>query len=142
MAKTIALVFIFVLLAGVGATLWMGRGGTPEGDTMSVYQGTIRRSARGSGRVEGLAETTLMFPLSGRLNKVYAKEGTDVPELDNLAELNTEEVDVRIAQADLELKQAQAKLQQVSVSRPSEEIEQAKEKLMQETDGIQSLTAK
>jgi multidrug resistance efflux pump len=142
MAKTIVLVFVFLLLAAAGTTVWMSRNGSSESETFVVYKGTIRRSARGSGRVEGMSETTLMFPVAGRLNKVHIKEGADVPEFENLAELNIEEVDVRIAQADQELKQAQAKLQQVSVNRSTEEIEQAKEKLMQETDGIKSLTAR
>src|SRR5690349_17847651 len=134
MAKTIALIFIFLLLAGAGATLWLGKGGATDSEQFVAYRGPIRRSTRGSGRVEGVSETTLMFPVSGRLNKVYAKEGSEVPEFENLAELNTEEVEVRIAQADQELKQAQAKLQQVSVNRSNEEIEQAKEKLIQESD--------
>ena len=142
MLRTIVTVVIFVLLAGVAAFIYLGGPSQKNEETYVVSVGMVKKSVKGLGRVEGIAEANLSFGRPGRLDTVEKTEGQEVGVNDTIALMNSAETDAQIAQANADVKSAQAKLDLVQVSRPPEVIQQAEEKLRQATDEITAADAR
>src|SRR5476649_630145 len=110
MLRTIVTVVIFILLAGVAAFIYLGGPSQKNEETYVVSVGMVKKSVKGLGRVEGIAEANLSFGRPGRLDAVEKTEGQEVGVNDTIALMNSAETDAQIAQANADVKSALAKL--------------------------------
>jgi len=131
MVKKLLLLFATLVLAGGGALIYLGRGPAAPGETAIATMGSVRRAVRGSGRVEGLPETTLSFGMPGRVETVNVREGEEVVMNNTLAELNPSEVEKQIKLAEAAAKEARAEVDLAKTPPPPEAIRQAEEKYEQ-----------
>ncbi len=142
MLRSIAWVVVLLMLLGLAAVVYLGGTKGPPDETYVTTIGMVKRSVKGLGRVEGVAESNMSFGRPGRLDTVLVTEGQEVDVNDILAEMNPSEVDAQIEQAQADLKTAKAKLELVRVQRAPQVIDQANEKLRQATDEIKSAEAR
>lgn len=80
--------------------------------TYTVQRGTITKTLDLVGRVMPTSQEDLSFRSDGYVSKVYFQRGDSVKKGDILAELETGDLDIQIAQAQLSLKVAETKLVQ------------------------------
>src|SRR5262245_48427076 len=120
MLRTILASIILLVLMGAGVAFWFATQPKTQNETYFVGVGMVKRSVKGLGRGEGVAEASLSFGRSGRLDEVLVCEGQEVDATDHLAKMNPSEVDAQIAQQAAELKITEAKLDLVQVNRPPE----------------------
>jgi multidrug resistance efflux pump len=142
MLRSIAWVVVLMLLLALGAVVYLGVPKTPTDETQVVSVGMVKRSVKGLGRVEGVAESNLSFGRPGRLDTVLVTEGQEVDINDVIAEMNPAEVDAQVEEAQTDLKTAKAKLELVKAQRPPQVIQQSEEKLQQATDEIKAARAR
>ena len=142
--KSAAWVVIVLLFLAALALVYFG---LPKGEQTdeTVKVGSILRTARATGRVEGLCEMTLSFGRAGMVDRVNVSEGQEV-ELNGdtppLAELNPTEADLQIAQGAAVLKEAEAKLELARIPRSPEALQQAEEKLTQASEEVKACALK
>ena len=136
MLRTLLSALVGVLLLGAAAIIFFYVPAQKNDETYVVSVGMVKKSVKGLGRVEGVAEATLSFGRPGRVDEVKVTESQEVEVNDDLAKLNPSEVDAQVAEADAEFKIKIAELDLVQVKRPPEVIQQADERLQQATDEI------
>jgi multidrug efflux pump subunit AcrA (membrane-fusion protein) len=119
---------IFLLVGGASALIYFSMRPADMPETHVVTIGSIRRQTRGLGRVEGLAEVSLVFGRPGQIAALSAVEGMDVEEGAVIAEQNSAELDTRIEVQKAQLRQAEAKLAKAKNPLPPEVVKQAEDK--------------
>lgn len=142
MLRSIAWVVVLMLLLGLGAVVYLGVPKTSTDETQVVTVGMVKRSVKGLGRVEGVAESNLSFGRPGRLDTVLVTEGQEVDINDVVAEMNPAEVDAQVEEGKIDVKTAKARLELVKAQRAPQVIQQAEEKLQQATDEIKAARAR
>jgi membrane fusion protein, multidrug efflux system len=75
--------------------------------TLLAEESEIIVPVRSSGRLAGRTESRLSFKTGGILNKIYVREGQNVEEGQLLAQLDLEEIDSQVKQAELMLQKAE-----------------------------------
>lgn len=132
------LVVVLVLVVGAGAygtsRLLTGRNGernTTTQETAQVYRGDIVLSVTGKGNLVPGAEIALGFRTSGVLASLEVQVGDRVAKGQVLARLDTQELELQLAQARLQLQQAEAALNQLLAGANATEILTARKNLEQ-----------
>ncbi len=126
--KHLIVVAIVVLIAGLGYAgydAWQSRQAlarAPAGETSVVERGSLLVAASGSGSLAPIADVSLAFPLSGRVAEVLVEEGEQVQAGQPLVRLDSEELELQVAQAEASLAVAQAQLAQLLAPPRPEEI--------------------
>jgi HlyD family secretion protein len=118
--RTWIIILIALLLAGGGGTLAYkhyvapaDESSEPVQQTATVTVGDIVITVGGSGELVPAAELDLAFRTSGVLEQVLVEVGDKVQEGDELARLETDELERAIANADVEVQLAQLDLAEV-----------------------------
>jgi RND family efflux transporter MFP subunit len=136
----IAVVFLLCLaLTGAVACLpFRGQGAKQEAapQPVEVVRGDLIISVSGSGSIGVANEASLAFDDSGKVDKIYVDEGDVVKEGEALAVLvpvDTDALELALAQAKLNLVQAEASVDQADASQAQAEaaLEEAKYNLQQ-----------
>jgi HlyD family secretion protein len=116
------IIVVLVLVAGggyVAYTRWFSpvslaeEPTEPTLETATVTQGDIVITADGSGELVPADELELAFRTSGVLGEVFVEVGDQVQEGDLLARLETDELELAVAQASVELELARLELADV-----------------------------
>ena len=93
-----------IVLIGAGVTFAMTRSqattSTTEAETGQVTQATLSSVVESSGSVSPESSVTLSFGASGTVSKVNAEVGDQVKKGDVLAELDTTDLELQVAQAE------------------------------------------
>ena len=96
-----------------------------EGEVVVVSKGVIVTNVVASGSIEPERKVNLAFKASGRLGRVYVKEGEVVQEGQLLAELERAELALQVRQAQAALAAAQAQLERATAPPAAEDIRAA-----------------
>jgi multidrug efflux pump subunit AcrA (membrane-fusion protein) len=84
--------------------------------TVTARQGVVQETVSGSGNLAPANEVDLDFGASGKVTKIYVKEGQHVSAGDLLARIDSRSAEVDVAQAKAELESAQATLDSAEAS--------------------------
>lgn len=129
--KKLAVLFILVLLGAAAAIIYAGKEVAPPGDTAFATRGKCERLVKGPGRIEGLGEKPLSFGMPGRVDEVKVQEMQEVALNDEIAVLNSADMDNQVKQAEDALNEAQVQLDAVKAACAPEVIAGATAKLEQ-----------
>ena len=116
-----------VLIAALGIAGYQGvapRGtgsGGPE-ETAIVRRGTLLVTVDATGSLAPQSEVSLSFSSSGRVAEVFVEEGQQVEVGQPLARLDTDELELQVAQAEAALAAAEAQLAQLLAPPRTEEV--------------------
>jgi len=132
----LAIALVLALSGGVYGGLRLlaarnGNGNTASLETAQVYQGDIVLSVIGKGNLVPAAQVALGFRTSGILATLEVKVGDHVEKGQILARLDTQELELQLAQARSKLQQAEATLNQLLAGASSTEILTARKNLEQ-----------
>jgi HlyD family secretion protein len=94
-----------------------------------VKRGAIEATVSATGNVAPEAEVTLTFESGGKVEKIFAEKGQMVEADDPLAELETDSLELQVAQAQATLALNEAKLQQAMKKADAEDIAAAEAEL-------------
>lgn len=94
----------------------------PEFDLAQVARGTIYQEISESGQVTMGEKINLAFKNTGRIKKIYAKVGDEVKEGQELAKLETADLEIQLQQAKISLELAQLNLDKLLAGASPEEI--------------------
>ena len=107
--KIIAAVVVLAAVAGFAAFFFMRSKGTgPEVSTASVSQTTLGVTVSASGKVQAGVRADVYPPTVGTLSEVYVADGAMVKAGDRLALMDTEPMEIQLAQAEAGLAQARS----------------------------------
>lgn len=95
---------------------------TDDLETAIVKRGTLIASVSASGTVEAKRRMALTFPTPGRVAEVYVAAGDEVSAGDPLVQLNTDELELQVAQARAGLAAAEAQLAQLKAGATAEDL--------------------
>ncbi|MBI2861937.1 MAG: efflux RND transporter periplasmic adaptor subunit [Chloroflexi bacterium] len=126
---------IIVLLLALGVAMVAGYVGVnrrflappaaPTYQTQAVGRGTIEATVSTTGSVAVVQQAKLSFETSGRLVELNVRIGSSVKAGDVLARLDTADLEVQVAQAELSLRTAQLKLEQIKAGATEAELTSA-----------------
>lgn len=108
------LLWPIVVLAVVGAVLWLKLWAPQNVQTISVERGDVRHEAFGRGTIESQREAALGFDLVGRLSEVLVEEGARVTLGQELARLETNQAEAELRSARTGVTAARASLQRLA----------------------------
>ena len=94
----------------------------PEGETTVVRRGTLEVLVEATGSLAPRAQVLLSFSSGGRVAEVFVAEGQRVEEGQDLVRLETDDLELQVAQAEAVLAAAEAQLAQVLAPPQPEEI--------------------
>ena len=120
------LTIIVILAAVIGGSLYgyelFAQGKEPEApdfETVVVQRGSLFSSVSASGTIEPEAQVLLSFKSVGRVAEVLVQEGQAVRSGDLLARLETDELELALAQTETGLAISQAQLAKLQNTEPS-----------------------
>jgi len=125
MNKKIILAIIFVLLLAVGIYQGFLKEEKPAFTLAEVVRGNISQEIAETGQVKKGEEINLSFKNSGRIEKIYVEVGDEVESGENLAKLETTQLQIQLQEAKAALSLAQAKLDKLLAGASPEEIQVA-----------------
>jgi HlyD family secretion protein len=115
-AKVAALVLaLFVLLGFAGCSGLNSGSGTTQ-QLVEVTRGDLAVTVNGSGKLQAMNSRRLTFAGAGRVSKTYVREGQSVAKGDRIASLETDSLELAVAQAELALAQAEASVVQADAA--------------------------
>ncbi len=123
----VVLAIAILALAAMAVAAWLQP--TRSVSTVSVTVGDISARVNANARVRALRSARLAFPLSGRLAGVPVQEGDTVKAGDLLAELQADELDRRLKQAELTVQSRQLDLERAQAAPRTEDLEIARANL-------------
>jgi len=88
---------------------------------VEVERGDLAVSVSGSGNIETADEVRLTFGTSGRVEDLYVEKGDSVKKGDVLARLDTDDLELAVARAQVALTQAEVMVTQAEVSQQTAE---------------------
>ncbi len=126
MKKKLILGFILTitLLALLGTTACDAFGGGESEvsqQPVEVTRGDLTVGVKGSGKIETSSEARLTFGSAGKVDRILVKEGDRVSEGDVLARLDTNALELALAQSQLTLTQAEVTLAQTQLAKQTAE---------------------
>ncbi|MGC8875016.1 MAG: efflux RND transporter periplasmic adaptor subunit [Chloroflexia bacterium] len=132
----VALLLVLLLAGGTyGSFRWLaarnGKSSAAAQETAQVYRGDIVLSVTGKGNLVPRAQVALGFRTSGVLASLEVKVGDRVGKGQVLARLDTQELELQLAQAQLQLEQAEASLRELLAGAGATEILTARKNLEQ-----------
>jgi len=92
---------------------------------VEVVRGDLIVSISGSGSIEVANEVKLAFGVGGRIDKIYVEEGDNVTDGDALAKLDTDALELALAQAQAALEQAEYNLEKAEEPYSRDDIKSA-----------------
>lgn len=137
----ITLVLVLVIAASVGAlriTAQEKEPPPPDYDTIEVTRGDIISTVSATGATEPEDEVTLVFKAIGRVADVLVDEGQEVEAGQVLARLETEDLDLALAQANVGLAISQAQLAKLKAGAEEVEIRAAQANLESAKASVES----
>ncbi len=84
--------------------------------SVEVVRGDLTVTVSGSGNLEASNEVKLAFGVGGKVDKIYVKEGDEVSQGDLLAMLDTDSLELALAQAQAGVTEAQVALSKAQVA--------------------------
>ncbi|MBI2953546.1 MAG: efflux RND transporter periplasmic adaptor subunit [Chloroflexi bacterium] len=81
--------------------------------TMPVRRGTITATVNTTGSMAAISQANLAFQSAGKLTELLVKVGSNVKQGDVLARLDSSDLELQVAQAEIALEQARLKLAQL-----------------------------
>ena len=115
---------LLLCLIMVSATACNPLGGEKEAteQLVEVVRDDLAATVSGSGNIEVSNEMKLTFGVAGRVDKIYVEEGDEVREGDVLAKLETDALELRVAEAQVAVTQAQVAVAQAEVAVTQAEV--------------------
>ena len=115
---------LLLCLTLVNATACNPFGGEEEvtEHLVEVVRGDLTVSVSGSGNIEVSNEIKLAFGVGGRVDKIHVHEGDQVSEGELLAQLETDSLELAVAQAEVAVTQAEVAVTQAEVAVTQAEI--------------------
>ncbi|MFQ6102272.1 MAG: efflux RND transporter periplasmic adaptor subunit [Anaerolineae bacterium] len=135
-----------VLLAGLGYggyTVWQGfstrsaAAQAPAEETAVVQRGTLRVTVDATGSLAPQSEVSLAFSSSGLVAEVFVEEGQQVEAGQLLAQLDTDDPELQVTQAELSLREAELQLETLLEPPDQADIEQAQDAVDQAAASLQ-----
>ncbi len=117
-----------ILLLCVALASTIGCGGGQEDITQQlseVVRGDLVVSISGSGNIVVADEADLAFDTSGKIDRIYVEEGDEVSKGEVLAGLDTDYLELALAQAQAALDQAEYNLEQIQEPFSDDDIDSA-----------------
>ncbi|HYG75096.1 MAG TPA: HlyD family efflux transporter periplasmic adaptor subunit [Planctomycetota bacterium] len=142
MVKKLALFIAFLFIAGAAGIYYFAKTGAPPGEIQRAKIEDVKLVVKGGGRVEGKGEKPVAFGFGGRLDDVCVKEGQELALNEDIAHLNSTDVDNQIKQAEAAVQEAQAQLDVAKAGYPPELISQAEQLLNQASADVKVAEAK
>ena len=126
--KIIGLLLLGLVLLGgtIGCNPFAGDGDEAAQQLAEVERGDVRISVDGSGNIQLANDVQLSFGVGGRIDKIYVEEGEIVGKGEVLTELETDDLELALTQAEVTLA-----TQQVAVTSAELNLEQAEYNLDQ-----------
>ena len=126
--KIIGLLLLGLVLLGgtIGCNPFAGDGDEAAQQLAEVERGDVRISVDGSGNIQLANDVKLSFGVGGRIDRIYVEEGEMVGKGEVLAQLETDELELALTQAEVTLAG-----QQVAVTQAELNLEQAEYNLDQ-----------
>jgi HlyD family secretion protein len=113
--RIIIAVVVLVVIAGVAGYFALGaRGSGPEVEVASVSKQELAVTVTASGKVEAGTQADIFPPTQGTLAEIYVSDGDKVVAGDKIAMMDTDPLELQVAQAKAAL--SQAKAQQATVN--------------------------
>jgi HlyD family secretion protein len=123
--KTITLIVIsFIILVAIVYFGFWSKGG-PDYELVTVERGSVVKEVLENGQVKKGDLLELSFNTSGRIEKIYPTVGQTVSPGDQLAKLETRELEIQVNEAQASLKYYQSQLDRLLAGATPEEIRQA-----------------
>lgn len=117
--KIVIAVAVLLVVGGAAAALALGGGGpAPEVDTIEVTTGDLLMTVTASGRVESGIRADVLPPTVGTLAEVLVEDGDPVTEGTILARLDTEPLELAVAQARAGVAQAESQVATIKDQAP------------------------
>lgn len=131
------LLIFFLLLAGVYYIFTSKNKSTLANANVLPYQVKVRRgnitlSIKGSGQVQPYNLYTIYPKSSGKIEKLYVKEGDTVKKGDILFEISNKDIDLALKKAELNLKQQQIAVNELISSEEKKEVKSTQEGYVKE----------
>lgn len=116
--RIITVLLLCLVLASSTACNPFGGGSKEEASQQldEVVRGDLTISVSGTGNIAVANEARLTFGTGGKIDKIYIKEGDKVSEGDELAKLDTDALELALAQAQVAYPQAKATIAQAQVA--------------------------
>ncbi len=146
MRRTFVIVAIAaaVVAAGfLGLRQWRRAQGAAQAEvqTAQVRRGSLVATISTAGTVEAIDSVALSFQASGQVKEIKVREGDQVSAGQVLATLDSQEVELAVAQAEVSLSLAQIKLDQVKKGASPEELASARAALASAEASLAALVA-
>ena len=117
-----------VVLVAMGVVGWRSLAAgkaeaqAPQGETAVVRRGALAVTVDATGSLAPHSQVSLAFETSGRVAEVFIEDGQPVKAGQPLARLETDELELQVAQAEAALAAAKAQLAQLTVSPRPEDV--------------------
>jgi|GEM_PF-3195765 len=141
MFKTILILLAMAASAVVTAAYIQMRPAAPGGSLL-VGKTTVHRLVPGPGKIEGLAEVKIRATRPTMVERVFFGEGEEVELGAILADLNSAELDAKIAEGEALLKEKTAVMEIVKTARAPEKIQQARDELKKAQESVKAEMAR
>ncbi|MGC8838810.1 MAG: efflux RND transporter periplasmic adaptor subunit [Anaerolineae bacterium] len=127
MKRGITVAMILAAIVGLSAAgyVFLGKARAPEKpnyQVVTVERGDVRAVVSASGIIDPERQVSLRFKAVGVVSKVYVEPGDRVEAGEVLAELQADELDLAVRQAEIALAISQARLDQLLAGASEEEI--------------------
>lgn len=110
-AKIITSIVVLVAVAAVAGTMLLqAQGGGPEIETATATEQNLAVTVTASGKVEAGVSADVFPPAAGTIDTIYASDGETVTAGDRIALLDSEPLELQVAQARAALSAAKAQL--------------------------------
>jgi len=96
-------------------------------ETAIVRRGTLRVTIDATGSLAPQSEVSLAFQSSGRVAELFVEEGQQVEAGQPLAQLDTDELELQVTQAEISLREAELKLETLLEPPDQADIERAQD---------------
>lgn len=114
--RVITVLVLCLVLAGcISCNLFGGEEEVSE-QLVEVVRGDLTVTVSGSGNIKVSDDIRLAFSVGGRVDRIYVGEGDEVNEGDELAKLETDTLELALAQAEVACSQAQVAVTQAEVT--------------------------
>lgn len=146
MKRGITVTLLLVALIGLSAAgyVFLGRARAPQNpdyQVVTVGRGEVRAVVSAAGTIEPERQVSLRFRSVGVVSKVHVEPGGRVAAGDALAELQADELDLAVRQAEIALAISQARLDQLLAGASEEEIAAAETALASALANYERVTA-
>jgi HlyD family secretion protein len=114
--KVAALVLALFFLFGFAGCSGLSSGSGTTQQLVKVTRGDLAVTVNGSGKLQAMNSRRLAFAGAGRVGKTYVSEGQSVAKGDRIASLETDALELAVAQAELTFAQAEASVVQADAT--------------------------